>query len=228
MAAKPLRNSSGNVYKSHWKTFTLWANNKGFLPSDISYVTPAAYLVYLFSQHKKMNTIQVHKASISSVLKILNPPTALPEETLHNVIRRMTILRPREQDVLPNCHLSVVLLEILSYKTAFWLSWLLVLEDQNLSSYPEPRTTWNLPLWLQGLNRHLPVWSPSSSLNQRPEIIPEPIRFPGMAHLFPDEPERLLCPVRVLGLYLSGRLIVHKKILRRSFLCTSTLQLRCF
>ena len=103
MAAKPLRNSSGNVYNSHWKTFTLWANNKGFLPGDISYVTLAEYLVYLFSQHKKMNTIQIHKASISSVLKLLNPPTALPEETLHNVIRRMTILRPREQDVLPKC-----------------------------------------------------------------------------------------------------------------------------
>ena len=103
-----LQNSSRNVYNSHWKAFTLWANNKGFLPSDLSYVTLAEYLVYLFSQHKKMNTIQVHKASISSVLKFLNPPTALPEETLHNVIRRMTILRPREQDVLPKWHLSTV------------------------------------------------------------------------------------------------------------------------
>ena len=109
MAAKPLRNSSGNVYNSHWETFILWANNKGFLPSDLSYVTLAEYLVYLFWQHKKMNTIQVHQASISSVLKILNPPTALPEETLHHVIRRMTILRPREQDVLPKWLLSVVL-----------------------------------------------------------------------------------------------------------------------
>ena len=80
MAATPFRNSSGNVYNSHWKTITLWANNKGFLRSDISYVTLAEYLVYLFSQHKKMNAIQVHKASISSVLKILNP-TALQEET---------------------------------------------------------------------------------------------------------------------------------------------------
>ena len=38
--------------------------------------------------------------------------------------------------------------------------------------------------------------------NQRPEIIPEPIKFPGMAHLFPNEPERLLCPVRAQGLYI--------------------------
>ena len=105
MAADPLRDSSSNVYNSHWKAFALWANNKGILPSDLSFITLAEYLVYLFSQNKKVNTILVHKASISSVLKLLNPPTALQESTLHNVIRRMTILRPREQEVLPRWHL---------------------------------------------------------------------------------------------------------------------------
>ena len=137
MAANPLRDSSTNVYNSHWKAFALWANNKDILPSDLSYITLAEYLIYLFSQNKKVNTILVHKASISSVLKLLNPPTALQGSTLHNVIRRMTILRPREQEVLPRWHLSVVLkglmkspfaingtdrhisLELLSYKTAF-------------------------------------------------------------------------------------------------------------
>ena len=137
MAANPLQDSSSNVYNSHWKAFALWANNNGICPSDLSYVTLAEYLVYLFSQNKKVNTIQVHKASISSVLKLLNPPTAIQEETLHNVIRRMTLLRPREQEVLPKWNLSVVLkglmkppftirgsdknisLELLSYKTAF-------------------------------------------------------------------------------------------------------------
>ena len=97
MAADPLRDSSSNVYNTHWKAFALWANNKGILPSDLSFITLAEYLVYLFSQNKKVNTILVHMASISSVLKLLNPPTAIQESTLHNVIRRMTILRPREQ-----------------------------------------------------------------------------------------------------------------------------------
>ena len=137
MAADPLRDSSSNVYNSQWKAFALWANNKGILPNDLSFITLAEYLVYLFSQNKKVNTILVHKASISSVLKLLNPPTAIQESTLHNVHRRMTILRPREQEVLPRWHLSVVLkglmkppfaingtdrhisLELLSYKTAF-------------------------------------------------------------------------------------------------------------
>ena len=37
---------------------------------------------------------------------------------------------------------------------------------------------------------------------QRPELIPKPLEFPGIAHLFPKDFEWLLCPVRVLGLYL--------------------------
>ena len=175
MAANPLRDSSSNVYNSHWKAFALWANNKGILPSDLSYITLAEYLVYLFSQNKKVNTIQVHKASISSVLKLLNSPTAIQEETLHNVIRRMTILRPREQEVLPKWNLSVVLKglmkppfairgtdknissELLSYKTAF----LVALATGARGS--EPHTTWNSPLWRRGLNMHPSVWSPNSS-----------------------------------------------------------------
>ena len=146
----------------------------------------------------------------------------------------MTILWPRDQNVLPKWHLRVVLKGLMNpslpltaqtkdlfgytfIETAFLLRWPLVLEDQILSSYPEHSSTWILPLWLRGLNRRPSVWSPSSSLNQRPKISPEPIRFPGMVQLFPNEPARLLCPVRVLGLYLSGRLIMLKKILRRSF-----------
>ena len=38
--------------------------------------------------------------------------------------------------------------------------------------------------------------------DQRPELIPKPLVFPGIAHLFPKDLEPLLCPVRVLGLYI--------------------------
>ena len=80
MAADPLRDSSSHVYNSHWKAFAIWANEKGLHPNDLSFITLAEYLVHLFSQNKKVNTILVHKASISSMLKLLNPPTALPRE----------------------------------------------------------------------------------------------------------------------------------------------------
>ena len=220
MAADPLRDSSSHVYNSHWKAFAIWANEKGLHPKDLSFITLAEYLVHLFSLNKKVNTILVHKASISSVLKLLNPPTAIQESTLQNVIRRMTILRPREQ-VLPRWHLSVVLkglmkppftingsdhhisLELLSYKTAFLVALASGARGSELVALS--RATHNLDFTIlpsgakQVSIRMVPKFIPK---NQRPEVIPEPIVFPGMAHLFPKDPERLLCPVRALGLYI--------------------------
>ena len=38
--------------------------------------------------------------------------------------------------------------------------------------------------------------------NARPGIIPKPLEFPGIAHLFSRDPDSLLCLVRTLGLYL--------------------------
>ena len=221
MAADPLRDSSSHVYNSHWKAFAIWANEKGLHPKDLSFFTLAEYLVHLFSLNKKVNTILVHKASISSVLKLLNPPTTLQESTLQNVIRRMTILRPREQEVLPRWHLSVVLkglmkppftingsdrqisLELLSYKTAFLVALASGARGSELVALSRASRNLDFTMLPSGAKqvsiRMVPKFIPK---NQRPEVIPEPIVFPGMAHLFPKDPERLLCPVRALGLYI--------------------------
>ena len=221
MAADPLRDSSSHVYNSHWKAFAIWANEKGLHPKDLSFFTLAEYLVHLFSLNKKVNTILVHKASISSVLKLLNPPTTLQETTLQNVIRRMTILRPREQEVLQRWHLSVVLkglmkppftingsdrqisLELLSYKTAFLVALASGARGSELVALSRASHNLDFTMLPSGTKqvsiRMVPKFIPK---NQRPEVIPEPIVFPGMAHLFPKDPERLLCPVRALGLYI--------------------------
>ena len=221
MAADPLRDSSSHVYNSHWKAFAIWANEKGLHPKDLSFFTLAEYLIHLFSLNKKVNTILVHKASISSVFKLLNPPTTLQESTLQNVIRRMNILRPQEQEVLPRWHLSVVLkglmkppftingsdrqisLELLSYKTAFLVALASGARGSELVALSRASHNLDFTMLPSGAKqvsiRMVPKFIPK---NQRPEVIPEPIVFPGMAHLFPKDPERLLCPVRALGLYI--------------------------
>ena len=137
MAADPLRDSSSHIYNFQWKVFAKWANDKGIQSKDLSYVTLAEYLVHLFAENKQVNTIKVHRASIASVLKLINLPTVLQEDMIHNLIHRMSILHPRTQKVLPRCHLSVISkglmkpafaingsdknisLELLSDKTAF-------------------------------------------------------------------------------------------------------------
>ena len=42
-------------------------------------------------------------------------------------------------------------------------------------------------------------WIPK---NQRPELTPKPLVFPGIAHLFPKDLETLPGPIRALGLYV--------------------------
>ena len=109
MAADPLRDSSSHVYNHHWKAFAKWANDKGIQSQDLSYVTLAEYLVHLYAENKQVNTIKVHRATFASILKTINPPTAIQEDMIHNIIRRMSILRPRTLEFLPRWHLSVVL-----------------------------------------------------------------------------------------------------------------------
>ena len=109
MAANPLPDFSSNVYNSQWKAFAKWANYKGIQSKDLSYVMLAEYLVLLLMENKQVNTIKVHRASIANVLKILNLPTALQEDTIHNIIHRMSILLRLTQEVLSRWHLSVVL-----------------------------------------------------------------------------------------------------------------------
>ena len=146
---------------------------------------------------------------------------AIQEETLHNVIRRMTILRSREQEVLPKWHLSVVLkglmkppftvkgtdrnisLEPLSYKTAFLIALATCARGSELVALSRASHNLEFTTLASGAKQASISMVPKFiHKNQRPEIIPEPVKFPGMAHLFPNEPERLLCPVRVLGLYI--------------------------
>ena len=81
---------------------------------------------------------------------MLNPPTAIQEDTIHNILRRMSILRHQTQEILPICYLSVVLkrlvkppfaingsdwnlsLELLPYMTAFLVALATVARSQIL------------------------------------------------------------------------------------------------
>ena len=133
----------------------------------------------------------------------------------------MTILRPREQEVLPWWHLSVFLkglmkppfaingtdrhisLELLSYKTAFLVALASGACGSELAALSRASHNLEFTTLTSGVKQVSIHMVPKFiSKNQRPEIIPEPIKFPGIAHLFPNEPERLLCPVRALGLYI--------------------------
>ena len=168
------------------------------LRPKISYVTLAEYFVHLFNQNKQVNT-KVYRSAIASVLKILNPPTPLQEDTIHNLLCAMNIQRPRSQEILPEWHLSVVLkalmkppftvdgsdknisLELLSYKTAFLValatgargSELVALSraDHNLTFSRLPSGARHVSIWL------VPKYIPKIA---RLDTIPKPLEYPPM------------------------------------------------
>ena len=246
MAADPLRDSSSNVYNSQWKSFASWANTWGIATKDLSYVMLAEYFVHLFNQNKQVDT-KVYRSAIASVLNILNPPTPLQEDTIHNLLCAMSIQRPRSQEILLKWHLSVVLeglmkppfnvhgsdknifLELLSYKTAFLVALATGARGSELVALSRADHNLNFSRLPSGARhvsiRLVPKYIPK---NARLDTIPKPLEYPGISHLFSRDPERLLCPVRTLGLCT---LSVHKswlmKIQNRNCLCTSLLKPRC-
>ena len=82
------------------ETFTKWAKDKWMQTKDLSFIMLAEYLLHLFNENKQVNTIKVHRSAIASVLKMLNPPTPLQKDTIHNILHTMSILRPRFQDIV--------------------------------------------------------------------------------------------------------------------------------
>ena len=179
-------------------------------------------MVHLFRQNKQVNTIKVHRSSISSALKLISPPTPIQEDTINNLLKAMAVQRPRTVNPLPKWRPSVVLnafleppfaidgsdrnisLELLTYKTAFLVSLASAARGSELVALSRADHNLNFTSDSSGA-RHVsikmvPKFMPKNAL---PNTIPEPIKFPGIAHLFPKEPERLLCPVRVLGLYVN-------------------------
>ena len=219
MASTPIRDSSSHLYNTHRRLFTDWLVAKNIPTESASYHHLADHLVHLFNQ---VNNIKVHHSSITSALRLLNPPNQLQEDTITNLLRAMAIQRPRTTQVLAKWRPSVVLdaflkppftidgsdkkipLDLLTFKTAFLVSLAsaahgselvaLYRADHNLTFSSDPSGACHVSI------RLVSKFMPKHAL---PNSIPVPIRFPWIAHLFPREPGRLFCPVRVIGLYIT-------------------------
>ena len=94
-------------------------------------------------------------------------------------------------------------LELLSYKTAFLVA--LATGARGSESVALSRAAHNLDFTTldSGAKQvSIRMFTKFIPKNQRPDLIPKFLEFPGIAHLFPKDLERPLCPLRALGLYL--------------------------
>ena len=155
-----------------------------------------------------MNTIKVHRYSITSALRLLNPPNQLQEDTITNLLRAMANQRPRTTQVHPKWRPTVVLkavfkplfmnngsnknipLDLLTFKTDFLVylesaahgSELVALSraDHNMTFSSDYSEARHVFI------KMVPNFMPKNALQN---TIPGPISFPGIAHLFPRKPE---------------------------------------
>ena len=98
---RPQRESTAGVYAHHWESFVSYCRKDKINPLNASDAVIADYLVYLFEvKNLLVNTIKVHRAAISSVVKHLRPEV-LNSTTLKDLVHRLELERPRVKRVYP-------------------------------------------------------------------------------------------------------------------------------
>ena len=223
LAAQPQRDSSASVYDSHWNRFETFCENQGWVAREANSAQVAQYLTFLFDEGLCPNTIQVHRASITSVLSLTSYDPS-EDDVLRRLVKRFHRERPRLARSVPDWDLGLVLgqlmkppyvqgdppsdrnipLKLLLQKTVFLVTLAAGARRSEIHalvrSYPGLSITKNR----QSGEKIMSVrpYEGFVAKNQAPDMVFEPFHIPSMAHLVPGELERFLCPVRATELYL--------------------------
>ena len=227
MMSKCLRESSQQVYESHWSRFVAFCRTKRWHVFRVRSHHFSTYLMHLFRDDLQPSTIISHRTSVASVLRHwVYDPAADPHIKL--LVRAFRLERPVRRRIMPKWDLHLVLLSLMrppfasqseedgeSSDDVIPLKWrtlkcvfLLALASARRRSYLHALSI--APgrcVFARGNTQRQLVVSllPEPGFlakNQLPTQAPEWITVPGISHLNPTEPERMLCPVRQLKLYI--------------------------
>ena len=227
MMSRCLRESSQQVYESHWSRFVAFCRTKRWHVFRVRSHHFSTYTMHLFRDGLLPSTIISHRTSVASVLRHwVYDPAADPHIKL--LVRAFWLERPVQRRIMPKWDLHLVLLSLLSppftsqseedgesSDDVIPLKWrmlkyvfLLALASARRRSYLH--TLIIAPgkcVFARGNTQRQLVVSllPEPGFlakNQLPTQAPEWITVPGIARLNPTEPEKMLCPVRQLKLYI--------------------------
>ena len=226
MMSRCLRESSQQVYESHWSRFVAFCRTKRWQVFQVRSHHFSTYMMHLFRDDLLPSTIISHRTSVASVLcHWVYDPAADPHIKL--LVRAFRLERPVQRRIMPKWDLHLVLLSLMrppftsseddgeSSDDVIPLKWrtlkclfLLALASARRRSYLHALSI--APgrcVFARGNTQRQLVVSlfPEPGFlakNQLPTQAPEWITVPGIAHLNPTEPERMLCPVRQLKLYI--------------------------
>ena len=222
---KGLRDSSLQVYDSHWARFVSFCRSKRWHVFRVRSHHFSTYMMHLFRDGLLPSTIISHRTSVASVLRLwVYDPAAyrhfkllfrafrleclvqrriMPKWDLHLVL--LALLRPpfaSECDIQGETSDDVIPLKWRTMKTVF----LLALASARWRSYIHALSVSpGRCVFLRGNTERQLVVSlcPETGFlvkNRLPSQALEWISLPGIAHLNPSEAERMLSPVRQLRL----------------------------
>ena len=227
MMSRCLWESSQQVYESHWSRFVAFCTTKRWHVFRVRSHHFSTYMMHLFRDGLLPSTIISYCPSVASVLRHwVYDPAADPHIKL--LVRAFQLERPVQRRIMPKRDLHLVLLSLLrplftsqseddgeSSDDVIPLKWrtlkcvfLLALASARRHSYLHALSI--APgrcVFARGNAQHQLVVSllPEPGFlakNHLPTQAPEWITVPGIAHLNPTEPEKMLCPVRQLKLYI--------------------------
>ena len=227
MMSRCLRESSQQVYESHWSRFVAFCRTKRCQVFQVRSHHFSTYMMHLFRDDLLPSTIISHRTSVASVLRHwVYDPAADPHIKL--LVRAFRLERPVQRRIMPKWDLHLFLLSLMrppftsqseddgeSSDDVIPLKWrtlkclfLLALASARRRLYLHAlRIAPGRCVFARGNTQRQLVVSllPEPGFlakNQLPTQAPEWITVPGIAHLNPTEPERMLCPVRQLKLYI--------------------------
>ena len=232
--AKSRRASTSAVYDAKWTVYVRWCESREIDPLSPSIPQLADFLVFLFADKKlSPSTIKGYRSMLSHTLHHSGNTRRIrigTDSTLSDLIRSFELERPRSRSLAPKWDLACVLLALtkepfeplsiasllhLSWKTSFLLAFASAKRCSELHalSVEEGHCRFN-----RDGSVSLSFQPGFLAKTQLPSIAAEPICIPSLAATCgSSDPDRFLCPVRALKIYLR-RVAGHRGNRRRLFI----------
>ncbi|CAG2248579.1 unnamed protein product [Mytilus edulis] len=211
--SRAVRDSTNIVYDAKWTIFSSWCSGKEIDPFQISVQQLADFLIHLFEEKGlSPSTIKGYRSAISRTILLSGGPDFGNDEFISLLVKNFTLERPRQRVLIPSWNLSLVLsalknhpfepaekveIKFLSYKCCF----LLALASGRRRSEIHAFSTADYCLRFNRDKSSVTLLTDPAFLakNQIPGRGSEPIVIPALPV---DSSSKVLCPIRVLLLYL--------------------------
>ena len=212
------RKATNNLYEARWRIYARWCAKRKIDPLSISTPQLANFLEYLATDlHKGLSAIQGYRAVINSTIHLCKNKEPGNNVYINSLIRSHKITQPTQDSQIPKWNLNLVLnslteapyepllsasLKHLTWKTAFLVAFATAARVGELKAIDSKHVAHTESWSKVTLQTHPSFIAKNQDLavdgKPRRFTIPALYDFAG-----PDLPDRLLCPVRALRLYLS-------------------------